>query len=474
MAWETTVLLSYGFTLPSNPCDTFALKLNQPPHPFLAIIAAAQPSFSSNTTSNSIAALLTTSSSQAPLPMTQHNTPPALSFPHNTYFLRPHSRFSVKEPDYPSTPSTTTSPHTPTNQEQNTSNQTKKQQRQSPHFPGIPHALLSTLSLTLSNTRERTLLSTNPSSFHPLHLWSQLGPRNILAVTSLLHARLRMEHARLSTLALSGNDMPAGSETTTNSTEASNRNQRRRELVNVYLSSQCDVLAANIETLEAELLHTLTSTFPPSSTSPSVEDPILLTLPHAMNVLKKVDRETYTAFREALTEIYGTDDLDALRSAGCEEDIWVLWTGAITRMHSSGGQQHPESWLRRWTRFLHQQYNVPPSPPASSSTPQSTDSEDEETSQITTHILSLLSTLTQPSTSTRPQSHVFTCDLWQRAYVAACVRAVREETLCLQLNGGMMEKVWRSERGGKGEEEEENVAMAGEGGSVVVMFVGAS
>lgn len=37
-----------------------------------------------------------------------------------------------------------------------------------------------------------------------------------------------------------------------------------------------------------------------------------------------------------------------------------------------------------------------------------------------------------------------------------------------------MEKVWRSERGGKGEEEEENVAMAGEGGSVVVMFVGAS
>jgi len=197
-------LLSYGFCIENNPCDSFAIKLPPTPPPLLQLVKQAHqnqgthdlsahetiPSLSPSNPLNlplqpPLQTTTTSTTSATTTPLTVHNRPQAHNLTHNTFFIRHLSRHSWHEPGYPQPlplPVLNSSATTIT---------------LDAALAGFPTLLLTTLAATLVTRHEATLVSSNPKHFSPESLYTQLGRRNWIALTNLLAQRLRVELARL-------------------------------------------------------------------------------------------------------------------------------------------------------------------------------------------------------------------------------------------------------------------------------------
>jgi len=388
------------------------------------------------------------------MPLTPHNRPPAHNLTHNTFFIRHRSRHTWHEPDYPPT------------QPQAVSVPSSATAALNAALSGFPTLLLTTLSATLVTPHEADLVSTHPDHFSPEILYTQLGKRNSIALINLLAQRLRVELVRL----------PLPLPTTMHEKESTMR-QMRRHWTNLYLTSQRDILACNIEVLDAGLL---------SALNPGIDDevPELFTLSTAFQMLRVLNQDVCEAALGDIAVVYGIEysggreerkigtgigngDIAALvsqvREMEVEEDVWVLWIGLVVfilqtydRSGDGGGDGARVEFierLRKWTFFLAQAYGVI-IPHEGEEMDVDDDDDDEEgveeedvEEDVTTHILSVLAALrtnstnietnnsTSDSESPSASYRLWSKHSWTPQFVTACAAVVQMETINLRVEG---------------------------------------
>jgi len=478
------VLLSYGFCLEDNPCDSFAMKLAPPSSELLKVVldATSQEDLSVPAEAEESIHTLPISSHQSTStlprisPMTPHNRPPAHNLAHNIYYIRSSSRHHLDEDGYanPAHHSSLAAPMIPALRSA---------------LLGFPAHLLVTLGISLATPHEQQIISINPTAYGLEHGCERLGIRNCIAVANLLLQRLQMELERLdgaeSAFQASNDDDDERSDV-----EAPTKKcrQMRRQCVNIYRTGQRKILQENSAVLETGLASCFASISALLEPQPPVvqgtDYGTLLTLGAAFDVLKLLNSKQHNTVLSGLAATYGLSYtpteprklLTQFREMGVEEVAWAVWICTVVKLRgrhdteamvANGAQDTAmDHWLWRWCSWLEVAYGLGADRHAAVGL------ERPDADGFIQHLLEVVQNMQASSESLDDEAP------WSSSFIAACGAIVQAESMVMRMKSGTALSQKIGMRGNGQEQVEEYSAISSQEGrdaemtETVVLYVG--
>lgn len=373
------MLLSYGFALPSSPHDAFPIKL--PPTqatPFLETLRSTAGTISLEVID--------------PKPR-ESTLPPSHDVVNGIFYVRHPELPGLAELGYPDP-------------------------IVHPHFSAFPIALLTRLCLMIANKREKTHLEgpigskersltdlnhinnneTQTAEAPSTLLTQRLGPRNSLALASLLRNRLHVEIFRLrppeqseerrkpSLKRKASPTDTAAFNTNVNVHQARHQaHQQRRRYAQIYRSGLLHILTPAMARLESHIRPSIIT----AENDLDKQGKHLLPLHVALHVLSAC----FPAPNRLTDTVTSISHAAADSNEETQEDAWTLWLLCLTTSVPPRPQPHREITLpprlREWLNCMNQHYHPRSESATTVQHEDQGEQEDEETAQLIQHTLGL-------------------------------------------------------------------------------------